>query len=211
MDRIIDNNDNNDNKYDGKSCMNNDATANIDFIFAITLLLGAIMTVIMTIPSLSHEDRGWRIEQYTTTARVTDNLVNNEKWLEYDNMPKVLDRTKIIDLIGTGYIDDMSGLTWWEFPKYTNYQIDNGQINSSKNVSKKMGIEGYNFYVQLYPVGLSSFNSTLVGAGLTNVSMNIDTVSTVDRYVYVKDDLCRGGFVCYTNVTVHYKLSIWMW
>ncbi len=188
-----------------------DAIANVDLIFAMILLLGMITAVMVTMPTLSHENRDWRIGQYMTATRITDNLVSNEKGLEYYGMPKVLDESKIIGLFGTGYIDNKSRLTWWEFPKYTNYSVNASQINASKNVSKILGIGGYNFYIQIYPVGLSDFNSTLVWNSFANVSINTDTVSTVDRYVYIKDDSCKGGFVCYANTTVHYRLSIWMW
>lgn len=184
---------------------NDNAIVNIELIFAIVLLMSAIAAVIIIMSTLSYENRDWRIKQYTTATRAMDNLISNDELLAYDSikpMYKVLDQEKIENLMGSGY-NDGTGLKWWEFPNTTKSQM---------NITRYMGLGEYNLYIQLYPTDLDNFNTTLIDKNLINrVSMNIDTVSNIDRYVYIHDSSCKGEFVCYNNVTVHYKLSLWTW
>jgi hypothetical protein len=199
--------------------------ANFDFMFAIVLVMGVVTMAILIMPNLSHEDRSWRNEQYMTGVRASDNLVRDEGeagWVanwqtsDYANVtkigfvndseiPKVLNKTKI-DVLMVNYTDDVTNLTWWEFP--------NSAFNDSNpehvNASRTLGLEGYKFYMQLHPVGLDNFSSIPLEMNLTNVSKIYDTVS-VDRYVYIKNDSCKGGFTCYYNKTVHYRLNLWVW
>lgn len=222
---------------------NDKAIANIDLMFAIVLVMGVVAMAILIMPTLSHEDREWRIRQYMTATRATDNLVQDAgsplnwetKWnSNYSNVSKlgflhvdtdgnankkVLNLTKIKALMGEGYIDETNitgndtigtNTTWWEYPSYSTSREEKA------NATRALGLEGYNFYMRLYPVGLDRFNYSRLEINITNrskVSMNENTASVVDRYVYINssDASCKGGFVCYEYKTVHYRLNLWVW
>ncbi len=208
------------------------AVVNIDLMFAIVLLIGAIMLAIMVMPTLSHEDRGWRIKQYMAATRASDNLVQDAgdppNWItnwesaEYTNVtkvgliyvdngtevPKVLDEAKL-DALMTKYTDNSTGLLWWEFPNpATSYQ-------EKENATRALGLEGYNVYIRLHPVGLNPanlFDSTPLETNLINrsaVPINDNAASVVDRYVYIKSggDYLKDWY----NKAIHYRLNIWVW
>lgn len=213
------------------------AITNIDLMFAMVLVISAVITAIQTIPAISHEDKSWRIEQYMAATRASDSMVQDEgeygweaKWTQnYSNvskmglayvespdgpvpkvMPKVLNEIKINELMAQHI--DATGLKWWEFPDLT--LNSSGQKAQRSNASRVLGLEGYNFYMQLQPVGIDDFNSTLLALNLTNrskVAINDDTVSVVDRYVYIKNESTIGGYNSYNDSTVHYRLNLWVW
>lgn len=212
--------------------LDDSAMIGLDFLIAIVLVLAAVMMAILIMPSMSHEDRSWRIKQYMVATRATDNLVQDTgepgwegKWrsnvtkigLVYDDegiaIRKELNLTKVRMFMGYGYTDAPTGITWWEFP--------NSSIlpNERENAARSLGLEGYNFYMQLHPVGLDNFNSTPLMINLTDrnkVPINDDIVSVVDRYVFIEKDStssCISEFICYgnPNVTVHYRLNLWVW
>lgn len=208
---------------------NNDASVGIDLIFAIVLLMSAVMMAILIMPTLSGEDRDWRIKQYMVTTRATDNLVQDtgeEGWenswkVNYSNITKigflyvhddkkiqkVLDKTKI-DVLMISYTDNQTGAIWWEFPR------NDTSREERRNATRALGLEGYNFYMQLHPVGLNLFNSTILDANVRRVNgTSLDTTSVVDRYVYIidthSDDQIK--YIKYDNEAVHYRLNIWVW
>ncbi|CAG0976313.1 MAG: hypothetical protein OIN86_07815 [Candidatus Methanoperedens sp.] len=207
--------------------MNDRGMISIDLMVAIMLVLAAVLMAIQIIPTVSHEDRDWRIKQYMTAARAADNLVQDRgepgwegKWRSnvtkigfvYNDkgiaIMKVLNLTKVRTFMGYGYTDVPTGIIWWEFP--------NSSIlpNERENAAKSLGLGGFNFYMQLHPVGLSDFDSNLLMANLKNRSINDNTVSVVDKYVYIIKDIgspCRQDFICNQNLTVHYRLNLWVW
>ena len=209
--------------------MNDRGMVGIDLIVAIVLVLAAVLMAAQIMPSMSHEDRDWRLKQYMATARATDNLVQDPgdpgwegKWnasvtkigLVYvdDNgtvIMKVLNASKVQSLMGDGYLDSYTIKRWWEFP--------NSSISETErdNASRSLGLEGYTFYMQLYPFGLEGFNSTPLINNLTdrsNVSINDLTVTVVERYVYIKNGSNSCGYICdHNNKTVHYRLNLWVW
>ncbi len=211
------------------------AIANIDLMFAIVLVIAAVWMAILIMPNLSQEDRSWRNKQYMTAVRASDNLVRDEgaagwagNWTPPDYAgvtkigfvndsltPNVLNETKIIALMdqgdptGTG----TAGLPWWEF--------NTSAISQEEriNATQALGLKGYNFYMQLHPVGFnnSEFNLTPLITNLSMVHINIDTASAVDRYVYIEDNSSVTGYRSYRdpavgiNRTVHYRLNLWVW
>ncbi len=106
---------------------NDNASVTIDLMFAVVLVISAMIGALMVMPNISHEDRDWRIKQYMTATRATDNLVQNvgepeweEKWnsTNYSNVTniglvysvgdqdtahKVLDEEKVKAFMGSGY------------------------------------------------------------------------------------------------------------
>lgn len=211
---------------------NDSAVISLDLMFALILMIGSIFMAYELMPNISLEDRDWRIKQYMTATRVSDNLVQDGgdpgweyNWISgnYQNvtkigfafidvdgnmLKKILDKTKINDLMDS-HIDDNTGLTWWEFPNLSISITDKKIIN----VTRVLGLERYNFYIQLYPVpvGLDNFNFTPIQNNLINHHINIYTASEIDRYVYIKEDSCQEGFLCYNNTIVHYRLILWVW
>lgn len=210
--------------------MNDRAMVAIDLIVAIVLVLAAVLMAIQIIPTMSHEDRDWLIKQYMATTRATDNLVQDPgdtgwegNWrtnvtkigfVYVDNnktvIMKVLNSSKIIALMGNGYLDNNNtGVRWWEFPN------SSSSIPERNNAARSLGLEGYTFYMQLHPFGLENFNSTPLIINLRdrrNVSINEFTVTVVDRYVYIKNNSNPCGYICdNNNKTVHYRLNLWVW
>ncbi len=224
------------------------AIVNFDLKFAIVLVISTVAAVILIMPNLSHEERDWRIKQYMTAARVSDNLVQEagapSTWGEkdwnrtagnYSNVTKiglaytdangipvqkVLNLSKIKVLMGgDGYLDNGTQTRWWEFPNSTTSQAER------ENAKRALGLDGYNFYMQLHPVdnlrlddSLCIFNPVPLEANLTNrskVPINNDTVTVVDRYVYIKDAANPSKYLTYncTNYTnsIHYRLNLWVW
>jgi len=207
---------------------------NLDLMFAIVLLLAGVGMAILTMPTLSHEEKDWRINQYMAAMRATDNLVQDPgepgweaSWVSgnYSSVKKIgflyvdtdgkakqkiLNKTKIEALMGVGYVDNITRKPWWEFPNpSTNFE-------EQENAAKALGLEEYSFYMQLHPVALNLFNSTPLEANLTNRSMvpiNNDTVSVVDRYVYIIDPSSSDEikYIKYDNEAVHYRLNLWVW
>lgn len=215
---------------------NDSAALGIDFIAAIVLVITAVTMAIMVMPTLSHEDRDWRIKQYMTATRAADILVqdagNPEEWKtdwmakDYSNVMKigfvyvdadnkanlkVLDSTKINALMSTQPDDGTGVLQWWEFPNFSKPRVQ--QEYEVANFTRILGLDGYNFYIQLHPVGVSKFNSTALDKNLGNrskVQINYETASMIDRYVYIHGS-CEEGFFCYNGSTVHYRLNLWVW
>jgi hypothetical protein len=211
--------------------MNDRAIITIDFMIALVIVLAAVMIATQIMPALSFKHNDWRTSQYMAATRATDNLVQDtgesgweEKWntsvtkigfVYFDRakttmVPKVLNLTKIKKLMGEGYLDSSTNTIWWEFPNSTIPQA------WKQNASRSLGLEGYNFYLLLHPVGSNGFNSTI---NLTNrklVPINDNTVSVVDRYVFIKNDnpseCDNKPYVCdQNNTTVHYRLNLWVW
>lgn len=209
---------------------NNGAMVNIDVIFAITLVIGAILVVNQMMPTISHEDRDWRIKQYMTVVRVTDILVQDDGESELEaklkngnysgitkiglayidnnkTVKKVLDIKKINALMGKGYKDNFTNTTWWEFPS------SDINLTTRNTLAEMLGLSGYNFYMQLHPVGLSYFDSVPVQMNLSSKTINFDGVSIIDRYVYIVDPSITDKikYLNYDNEAVHYRLNVWVW
>ncbi len=217
--------------------------AGLDFIVAIVLVLAAVMMAILVMPSMSHEDRSWRIKQYMVATRATDNLVQNEgqegwvaNWTPsnyskvtkigfvYPGQPKVLDRTKIDTMMAKNFIVGIDGtsLPWWEFPNFS--KLLNDREIERLNATRALGLDGYNFYMRLYPVGLNNtnFDYSRYEINLSDrskVPMIENSASAVDRYLYINSSIpsCHLGlgyeekYICYDNKTVHYRLNLWVW
>ena len=207
--------------------------SSLDLMVAIVLVMAAVMLAILIMPSMSHEDKSWRINQYMVATRATDNLVQDggqEGWVDnwvaqnysnvtkigffYAGQPKVLDPMKINATMARN-VDFNTSLPWWEFPNFSK-SIDNQSIER-QNATRALGLDGYNFYMRLYPVGQnkSVFNYSLVDKNLSDrskVSMIESSASVVDRYVYIKSSSCDSGYICDENkITVHYRLNVWVW
>ncbi len=199
------------------------AVLGIDFIAALVLVTATVIMAILIMPTLSHEDRDWRIKQYMTATRAADILVQDAEspvgfvYVDASDgtvYPKVLDINKVNNFPGiVAHTDTGTGLQWWEFP-----DVSRPWPNQT-NITKALGLDGYNFYMQLHPVGLnnSRFDYTKVDISSINRSklpINYDTASMVDRYVYFHGS-CEEGFLCFndgSNVsTVHYRLNLWVW
>jgi hypothetical protein len=204
----------------------------LDLMIAMVLVLAAVMLAILIMPSMSHEDRSWRIKQYMAATRASDNLVQDEgqegwaaNWTirKYTNVtkigfvcsgkPKVLNQTKIDAMMAKNFDDGMNGtnLPWWEFPNFT--KLPNERKIEQENATRALGLgrglgqydSGYNFYMRLYPVGLKNFNYSRVETNLSNrsrVPMIDNAASAVDRYVYIKDDSSMTGYLSYLDTAV---------
>ncbi|VVB96052.1 Uncharacterised protein [uncultured archaeon] len=210
---------------------NESGMVSIDLMVAIVLVIAAVMLAILIMPTLSHEDKDWRIKQYMTATRATDNLVQDAgepgweaEWTagNYSNVTKmgflyiengnpqqkVLDLKKVKALMGAGYEDNVTRAPWWEYPNSTT------SYDQRENAARALGLGGYNFYMELHPVGLNLFNSTPVETNLNNVKViNFDTVTVVDRYVYIADpdnpELIK--YLKFDNKAIHYRLNLWVW
>ncbi len=222
------------------------AVVNLDLKFAIVLVISTVAAVILIMPTLSHEERDWRIKQYMTAARVTDNLVQetgapstweadwNRTAENYSNVTKigltytdakgipvqkVLNLSKINALMGEGYLDNRTQTRWWEFPNSTTSQAER------ENAIRALGLDGYNFYMQLHPVDnirlddiSCIFNPVPLEINLTDrskVPINDDTVTVIDRYVYIKDVVNPSKYLNYSctnyKYSTHYRLNLWVW
>ena len=207
---------------------NDNASVTIDLMFAIILVISAMIGALMIMPNISHEDKDWRIKQYMTATRATDNLVQNlgeseweDEWKSgnYSNvtniglvyrgtdtttMHKVLDEEKVKILMGPGYDSSVINIKWWEFPNSTTSTAER------ENATRALGLTGYNFYMQIHPVGQLEFNSTPLETNLSNVKgTHLNTVSVVDRYVYIKDS--EGEYLKFDNEVIHYRINMWVW
>jgi hypothetical protein len=207
---------------------NDNASVTIDLMFAVVLVISAMLGALMIMPNISHEDRDWRIKQYMTATRATDNLVQNmgepgwnEKWISsnYSNVTniglvysganqdtthKVLDEGKVKALMGPGYYSSGINVKWWDFPNSTTSTAER------ENATRALGLTGYDFYMQIHPVGQPLFNSTPLETNLSNVKeTRLNTISVVDRYVYIKDS--AGDYLEFDSEVVHYRINMWVW
>lgn len=217
---------------------NEDAVVNIDLMFALILIIGVIFMVYQVVPAISQENKDWRIKQYMTVIRVTDTLMHDQgdsewetKWKNgnYSNVTKigflyvdsngklaqkVVNRTKV-DTLMLNYTDIIINITetndtigtnttWWEFPSTTT------SPEEKENAVRVLGLEGYNFYIQLHPVGLDKFNPIPLDKNLSSITgANLGTASMIDRYVYIR--LSNGEYLKYKGKAIHYRLNIWIW
>ncbi len=210
---------------------NESAMVSIDLMVAIVLVIGAVMLAILIMPTLSHEDRDWRIKQYMTATRATDGLVQDAgetgweaEWtvgnynsvtkigflyIESGNpQQKVLDLKKVKALMGAGYEDNVTKTPWWEFPNPA------ASYTERENAARALGLGEYNFYMELHPVGLQLFNSTPVETNLSSVKgIDFDKASVVDRYIYIADPDSPETikYIKFDNKAVHYRLNLWVW
>jgi len=223
---------------------NDSAVLGIDFIAAIVLVFMAVIMAIQVMPTLSHEDRDWRIKQYMTATRAADILVQDAGepgwetiWNKNDNSSyskvtkigfvyvdaggkanlKELDEMKVNTLM-VNYTDNATanatGLDWWEFPDVHSKPWD-GQEAGQVNVTRMLGLDGYNFYMQLSPVALNGSNFDYKPLDIASINrsklpINYETASMIDRYVYIHGS-CGEGYLCYNGSTVHYRLNLWVW
>lgn len=204
---------------------NERAIVSIDLMFALVLVMTTVMAAILFMTTFSHEERDWRAKQYMAATRATDNLVLSEgesgwemNWSlgNYSNvtkigflyvdvdgnvMNKVLSEEKIMALMGSGYSNNG---TWWEFPNSTT------TVAERENATRALGLEGYNFYMQLHPAE-SVFNFTPLKTNLNNyvTGLKINKAIAVDRYVYINDP--TGNYLEYNNEALHYRLNMWVW
>ncbi len=219
---------------------NESAMLSIDFIAAIILVITAVMMTILVMPTLSNEDRDWRIKQYMTASRAADILVLDAGepgwetiWNKSDDStypevskigfvyvntlgrehPKDLDMMKVNALMVQN-TDAATGLDWWEFPDVHSKLWDRQEAGRA-NATRVLGLDGYDFYIQLSPVALngSNFDYTpldVASINRSNLPINYETVSLIDRYVYIHGP-CGEGFLCYNGSTLHYRLNLWVW
>ncbi|MBC2699353.1 MAG: hypothetical protein HF976_13435 [ANME-2 cluster archaeon] len=218
---------------------NDNASVTIDLMFAVVLVISAMIGALMIMPNISYEDRDWRIKQYMTATRATDNLVQNigesknaggpeweDEWksgnysnvtnigLVYsvgnqDTAHKVLDVAKVKALMGPGYNSSEINVKWWEFPNSSTPMAER------ENATRALGLTGYDFYMQIHPVGQLQFSSTPLETNLSNVNgARLNTVSAVDRYVYIKDPI-TGEYLKSNdnnnNKVIHYRINMWVW
>jgi len=207
---------------------NDNASVTIDLMFAVVLVISAMIGALMIMPNISHEDRDWRIKQYMTATRATDNLVQNVgepgwevEWnsTNYSNVTnigliysagdqdtahKVLDEEKVKAFMGSGYNSSEIDVKWWEFPDSSTPMAER------ENATRALGLTGYDFYMQIHPVGQQLFNSTPLETNLSNVKeTRLNTISVVDRYVYIKDS--AGEYLKSNNKVIHYRINMWVW
>ncbi len=216
---------------------NESAVVSIDLMVAFVLVMVAVMMALLILPAVSHEDRDWRLKQYMTAVRASDSLVKDEgapldwdmMWnstppdykdvtkiglVDDNSLPNVLNLAKITNLSGQTYKGGTLQLMWWEFPSSTTSE------EARANATRALGLTGYNFYMQLHPVGFNTteFDPTLLNTNLRLVPINNETATVIDRYVYI-GNVSGGGceYICYHNATlnkdisVHYRLNLWVW
>jgi hypothetical protein len=204
-------------------------TVTIDLLFAVVLVIGATMAAFFIMPNVSHEDRDWRVKQYMTATRATDNLVQDrggpeDTWAtswesgDYSNVTKIgliyddedessnkkiLNQKKIEILMGPGY--DNNNIKWWEFPNPDTTQAQR------ENAARALGLTGSQFYMQLHPVALPEyvFDPTPIETNLSKMRMQISSTSAVDRFVYIKNP--EGRYLTYDTKVLHYRLYLWVW
>ncbi|TFH38598.1 MAG: hypothetical protein E4G94_12075 [ANME-2 cluster archaeon] len=152
------------------------ANISIDFLAAVAILLLVFLFAITTVNNMLTPYSGYTKELYPTADRAVSLLTNDEGYYQnlsdgtdwtnewsnddYSNVKKigflktkgdiVLDGFKI-DTVMEHYGDQRE--RWWEFPS-------NNTINTEyENASRAMGLERYHFYMQIRPVGESSFDA----------------------------------------------------
>lgn len=198
------------------------AVISIDLIFALILIIAVISMVLLILPALSQKENDWRLKQYMAAVRATDDMVLDggspaweQEWasgnyfkvtrigLTYSQgNQKILGMEKIQALMQR---HEANGISWWEFPDSTTSEA------ARENASRALGLSGYNFYMQLHPVGINSteFDSAPLEQNLSNRVINYGYASQVDRYVYIKD--YSGKYLTYDNLVLHYRLNLWVW
>jgi hypothetical protein len=203
-------------------------TVTIDLLFAVVLVIGATMAAFFIMPNVSHEDRDWRIKQYMTATRATDNLVQDgggpDWWIKWDSgdysnvtkigllydvdadessNKKILSQNKVEILMGPGY--DNNNIKWWEFPNPGTSQA------AHENAARVLGLTGSQFYMQLHPVALPEyiFDPTPLETNLTQWRGRVSSTSAVERYVYIKNP--AGKYLTYDTLVLHYRLYLWVW
>ncbi len=106
--------------------------------------------------------------------------------------------------MGSGYNSSEIDVKWWDFP------YSNTSMAERENATRVLGLTGYDFYMQIHPVGQPLFNSTPLETNLSNVKeTRLNTVSVVDRYVYIKDS--AGEYLKSNNKVIHYRINMWVW
>jgi hypothetical protein len=214
-------------------------TVTIDLLFAVVLVIGATMAAFFIMPNVSHEDRDWRVKQYMSVTRATDNLVQDggepdwwTKWDsgDYSNVTKIgllyvdadgssnnkiISQTKVEALMGQGYENNndyfiYNIIKWWEFPNPETTQAERD------NAARALGLTGSQFYMQLHPVALTEevFDPTPLETNLTLWRGRVSSTSAVERYVYINDP--AGKYLKYKNTgdkfeVLHYRLYLWVW
>lgn len=191
------------------------ATVNLDLMFAFILFISMVTMAYYIMPTISQEDKDWRNKQYMVAVRTTDNLVqdtgdqgwetkwNNTNYLTVSKIGLVHDsiNPKILSIAKTNVLminySNLNG-KWWEFPSNSSFNTSNFNYT---NATRTLGLNGYNFYMQLYPVSMNP--------PPLSKAINIDTSSKIDRYVYIKDE--SGNYLIDNNTVIHYILTLWVW
>lgn len=210
---------------------NENAQINIDLIFAMILFFGAIFAAYQIVPTLSNEDRYRVIEQYTMAVRVSDNLVNDQGddqwWIKWNNTnnkadyinvtkvgltvgkgeenQKILDNQKIIIFFNeSGNISN--NIPLWDYPN------NNTSVLEKQNATRVLGLKGYNFYMQLYPVNYTYYNLDMVPLTtmLNNRNINFNTATEIERVVFIYNST-SGERIKNNGIDIAYRLNLWIW
>jgi hypothetical protein len=89
---------------------------------------------------------------------------------------------------------------WWEYPV-------NSTPEEKKNASRALGLNGYDFYMQLRPLNESLFNEVMANYNITRIVPDAGA-ALVERYVFIRGP---EALVKASGKTAGYRLVLWVW
>ena len=131
-------------------------------------------------------ESNWEDGDYTGVSRIgfaTD-----------DESPNVLSELKINTLM-TDHSED--SITWWE------YSVDTTSDDELDNATRALGLEGYNFYMQIRPTNETLLDMTEANNRIKDEVPDLGDVVQIERLALLKDgDGVEIG---------RYKMILWVW
>lgn len=175
----------------------------MDFITSIGVLLMAFLFAVYTISGVMTPFGGYSKALYPEADRVSSLLIEDEGYwtdghdagtdwnavwpAEPDHVKKIGFRksqnTSLIDTRKLLFMQEHKKPakgSWWEFPSPTTNQQE------LDNVSRALGLERYQFYMQVRPLDKSTFNTAEADAGARYLVDGKDDVVAVTRLVMVE-------------------------
>lgn len=186
---------------------NENGMVSMDFITAVGVLLMTFLYAAYTISSIMTPYAGFHSKELYPAADRTSSLLiedpgyydtgsdfgtnwqsvwfSNQTYVKkigfkIDDNNKTIDSNKFIFMKSHPGIDNY--VSWWEYPATFE---DTAEPN---NISRGLGLERYNFYIQIRPIDDSKYNVTEADAAAKNKVGDVREVAAVTRLSFIEHE-----------------------
>ncbi|MDI6889288.1 MAG: hypothetical protein QMC78_06375 [Methanocellales archaeon] len=192
---------------------------NVDFTVAIVIFVLAFSFVFYALAGSTAPYRSEYNQMYPIANRVTDILVKDSGWWDdglnngtdwesawgtnqsavkrigftiNETRHNVLGETKLNVLMSA---DSSGTLTWWEYP------VASTDAAELENATRALGLGGYNFYLQVRPINVTTYDSTAADGRIVDEVPASGVVVQIERFALLPHD----------DKVDKYQIVLWVW